>query len=191
MTEPLYCANHPTAETYLRCNKCNQPICAKCAVQTAVGYRCKNCIKAQQKIFYADFRPIYYVIAAAVALPLSLIAAMLIPRIGWWLTFILSPAAGAGIAEVSRWAIRRRRGKYTWIVVCGCIILGGLLAIALSLFGMVLIALLSMFGGGMGNIGEIASLVAMGGLFDTLWVIVYVVMATGAAYWRLRPGKRV
>jgi len=31
----------------------------------------------------------------------------------------------------------------------------------------------------------------LGGLFVLLWPIVYVVTATGAAYWRLRPGKRV
>ena len=54
MTEALpkmYCANHPTVETTLRCNRCEKPICAKCAVLTPTGYRCKECIKEQQKIF--------------------------------------------------------------------------------------------------------------------------------------------
>jgi hypothetical protein len=186
MTEALHCVNHPDVETYLRCNKCDQPICPKCAVQTAVGYRCRNCIKVQQKIFYADFRPIYYIVVALVALPLSLVAGILIPTVGWFI-FFLSPAAGVGIAEVSRLAIRRRRGRYTWVVVCACIILGGLPMILLQLLGMTLVAMLSAFTGD----PSVAGGYTMGGLYGMLWPIVYVVMATGAAYWRLRPGKRV
>ena len=37
MSDPLCCVNHPNKETYLRCNKCGQPICTKCAVGTPVG----------------------------------------------------------------------------------------------------------------------------------------------------------
>ena len=48
----MYCANHPETETYLRCNKCEKPICLKCAVLTEVGYRCKECIREQQNVFY-------------------------------------------------------------------------------------------------------------------------------------------
>ncbi len=50
--EVLYCANHPETETYLRCNKCGKPICLKCAELTEVGYRCKECIREQQNVFY-------------------------------------------------------------------------------------------------------------------------------------------
>ena len=48
----MYCANHPDTETLLRCNKCNKPICLKCAVQTPVGYRCKECVREQQDVYY-------------------------------------------------------------------------------------------------------------------------------------------
>jgi hypothetical protein len=182
MSEVLYCVNHPGVETYLRCNKCGQPICPKCAVQTPVGYRCKSCINAQQKVFFADFRPIYYVVAALVALPLSLVAGVLIPMTGWF-TIFLGPVVGTGIAEVTRWAIRRRRGRYTWLVVCGSIVIGGLLPVlgAAGLF-----MLVGLLGGMDGAAG-----LALSGIFAILWPIVYVVTATGAAYWRLRPGKRV
>ena len=47
----LYCANHPTVETTLRCNRCEKPICTKCAVLTPTGYRCKECVRGQQKLF--------------------------------------------------------------------------------------------------------------------------------------------
>jgi hypothetical protein len=186
MSEALHCVNHPDVETYLRCNKCGQPICPKCAVRTPVGYRCKNCISAQQQVFYADFRPIHYVIAAVVALPLSFVVGVILPLLGWFV-MILGPLAGVAIAEIVRWAIQRRRGRYTWVVVCGCIILGGLPMLLLPLLGMAGAALLGGLGRDIGNVANYA----IGGIFGMLWPGAYLVTATGAAYWRLRPGKRV
>ena len=52
MEEVLHCKNHPDRETLLRCNKCGEPICLDCAVLTDVGYRCKQCIRAVQDIYY-------------------------------------------------------------------------------------------------------------------------------------------
>jgi hypothetical protein len=150
-----------------------------CAATSAAS---RSCINAQQRVFFADFRPIYYVVAALVALPLSLVAGILIPMTGWF-TIFLGPLVGGGIAEVTRWAIRRRRGKYVWLVVCGSVVIGGLLPI----LGVVGLASLLWIMGGMGDVGS----PALGGLFVLLWPIVYTVTATGAAYWRLRPGKRV
>ena len=53
MTESttLYCYVHPTRETSLRCNNCERPICAQCAVRTPTGYRCKECVRERQKTF--------------------------------------------------------------------------------------------------------------------------------------------
>ena len=50
-TGTLYCYVHPNRETSLRCNNCNRPICASCAVRTPTGYRCRECVKGQQKTF--------------------------------------------------------------------------------------------------------------------------------------------
>ncbi len=50
-TSSLYCYNHPQRETLLRCNRCERPICQSCAVLTPTGYRCKECVRGQQKIF--------------------------------------------------------------------------------------------------------------------------------------------
>src|SRR5262245_40283485 len=47
-----YCATHPQVETMLRCNKCDQLICLKCAVLTPVGYRCKACVRGQQAVYF-------------------------------------------------------------------------------------------------------------------------------------------
>jgi len=178
MSEPMYCVNHPNVETYLRCNKCGRPICAKCAVLTAVGYRCRDCINAQQQVFYTDFRPVYYLVAAAVALPLALVAGWLIPSLGWY-AIILGPLAGGGIAEAAHWAIRRRRGQYTWLVVCSCIVVGTLPSLLRSF----------LFLAGSAMIPEGTGYVA-GGLMGLVWDVVYLVAATGAAYARLRTSRR-
>ncbi|HET89303.1 MAG TPA: hypothetical protein ENN99_00970 [Chloroflexi bacterium] len=182
MNEPLYCANHPATETYLRCNKCGKPICPKCAVQTPVGYRCRDCINAQQQVFYTGFQPIYYVIATAVALPLSLIAGWIVPNLGWY-AIILGPLTGAGIAEAAWWAIQRRRGPYTWLIVCGCIAAGLLLRLLLSL----LPSLIIIAGAPQMSLGRYAVNWTMG----LIWHAVYLFTAVGAAYARLRPGRRV
>src|SRR5512137_790802 len=96
----IYCANHPTVETSLRCNKCEKPICAKCAVLTPTGYRCKECIRGQQKIFetagWMDY-PVIFVVVALLAYLGSLIGY----RIGFFV-ILLAPAAGGIIAEVAR-----------------------------------------------------------------------------------------
>jgi len=177
MDDVLHCVNHPEIETRLRCNKCGKPICSKCAVRTPVGYRCRDCINQQQRVFYADFRSGHYLVAAAVALPLSLVAGWLVPRLGWYAIF-LGPLIGGGIAEAARWAIQRRRGEYTWLIVCGCIVLGALPFLFLSL--------LPWLGLALGLSGY-----WVGGIMRLLWNGVYLVTAVGAAYARLQTGKRV
>jgi len=179
MSSSMYCVNHPKVETYLRCNKCGEPICPKCAVQTPVGYRCRACINQQQRVFYTDFSPVHYLVAAVVALPLALVAGWLVP-IGWLYVIVLGPLAGGAIAEAARWAIRRRRGRYTWLVVCGSIVVGALPKLLLSLLSILGSVLLPE------NAGYIT-----GGLMGLLWGVIYLVAAAGTAYAVLRPGRRV
>lgn len=174
----MTCQNHPDVETGLRCNKCGKPICAACAILTPVGYRCRACVNVQQAAFYAGFRPGYYLLAVLVALPLSLIAGWIVPRLGWY-AVLLGPAAGGGIAEATRWAIRRRRGRYTWLVVCGSIVAGAL--------PMALLSVLSLLGVAT-RIGSM-QMVPSGGLWRLLWLGIYLLAAVGAAYARLRTGR--
>lgn len=171
MSEPLRCINHPNVETYLRCARCEAPICSRCAVPIEVGYICPACRNRQQRVFYAEFRPVYYLIAVAVALPLALVAGWIIPASGW-LAVILGPLAGTGIAEAVRQAIRRRRGRYTWLVVSACILVG-----ALPWLLTLLLPTLD---------APIAAASLTGIAWPLLWAIVYLAGAIGAAVARLR-----
>ncbi len=141
--EVLYCANHPNVETMLRCNRCGKPICTRCAVQTPVGYRCKQCVGQQQSIFYSGGAA-DYVIGGAVALVLGGIAGVIMGLLGYWFfALILGAPAGIGIAEVVRFFVRRRRSKHLWLVVSGGIVVGSLPAVLFNLLAMDIWSLIS------------------------------------------------
>lgn len=105
----LYCENHPQTETTLRCNRCEKPICTKCAVLTPTGYRCKECVRGQQKIFNTALW-YDYLTSFSIASLLSLIGSRYIPLLGFF-TIFLAPIAGVVIAEAVRFVVQRRRSK--------------------------------------------------------------------------------
>src|SRR5512137_1524932 len=80
--QDTFCINHPQVATSLRCNRCGNPICVKCAVRTPVGYRCKTCVKSQQAVFYTA-TSMDYVVAAVITLPLAAIGQFLGPMLGF------------------------------------------------------------------------------------------------------------
>jgi hypothetical protein len=139
MTETTYyCANHPNTATTLRCNRCEKPICVKCAVQTPTGYRCKECVRSQQKLF--DTAEWYdYLLGFVAAGLLSGIASVIISLIGsigffgWFLVVIAAPTAGVIIAEAARFAVRRHRSRSLFITIIAAVILGAVPTILLTL----------------------------------------------------------
>lgn len=43
------CPRHPGVTTYVRCQRCNRPVCHACQRPAAVGVQCVDCVAAQQK----------------------------------------------------------------------------------------------------------------------------------------------
>lgn len=148
MTEQTttYCANHPTVETTLRCNKCDKLICVKCAVRTPTGYRCKECVREQGKIFETAIW-YDYLVGFVVAAFLSGLASIVIGLVGsigffgWFLVVAVAPTAGMIIAEGVRLVIRRRRARSLFITVLVGVALGALPALLLNLLSLNLFGL--------------------------------------------------
>ncbi len=139
----LYCANHPETETTLRCNRCGKPVCVKCVELTEVGYRCKECIREQQNVFFTAETKDYFVLAivsfvlAALATPIiELLLGILGLFFGIILAVFLGPAVGGAAATIIRRSVGRRRGRYMGAIAIVAIILGaGFGLIAASIFG--------------------------------------------------------
>jgi hypothetical protein len=121
---PLFCANHPGVETYLRCKRCNKPICSKCAILTPTGYICPECESLQQKSFDTAL-PVDYILAILITLVLSGIGSLIAQSLGFF-TILLAPAAGVIIAEIVRAVIRRRRARLLFQTVAASAVLGSL-----------------------------------------------------------------
>ena len=166
MTESttLYCYVHPNRETALRCNNCNRPICASCAVRTPTGYRCRECVRERQKTFetseWYDF-----VSGFIVAALLSGIAAFLVTFIGgigffgWFLIAAGVPTAAVAIAESVRAVTKRRRSRQLFMTVAAGVVLGALPVILFQ--------------------------VLSSNFFGIVFQIIYLIIATPVVYTRL------
>lgn len=161
----LYCANHPTRATYLRCNRCEKPICTECAKHTPTGYRCKDCVRAQQKIFDTA-QPMDYVAAFFIPIILSFLGSMVIGMVGFFI-FLVAPGVGWVIAEGVRKATGRRRSKPMFLVAAGASAIGGIATALPSLFFVLL------------------GLAGPGALIGLIWPALYAVLVATTVYTRL------
>jgi hypothetical protein len=146
-TAPIYCANHPNVETSLRCNKCGKPICAKCAVRAPTGYRCKECVRGQLKIFdtaeWYDY-VLGFLTAGILGFLASLLASLIsgLSFIGWILIVVGAPTAGMVVAEGVRLVTRKHRSRALFITIAAAVVLSALPVIIfyllrLNIFGLI------------------------------------------------------
>lgn len=153
----LFCANHPTTPTSLRCNRCEKPICPKCAVLTPTGYRCKDCVRGQQKVFETAVNTDYILIFVVVALMAGL-GSLIAYRLGFFIIF-LAPVYGGIIAEAARAVTRKRRSKNLFIVAAAAAVIGGLPMLFIMLTSLSIVAI--------------------------IWEGIYLALMTSALYYRL------
>jgi hypothetical protein len=156
----LYCANHPHTETMLRCNRCDKPICSKCAVQTPTGYRCRECVRGQQKVFEtAQWQDIPLAFIASFGL--SFLGSLIAGSMGFFVIFI-APIVGTILAEAARFVTHRRRSQRLAQVVAIGAIIGGLPWLLRDLL--------------------------LGGTFliSAIWQGIYLVTVTSTAYYRMK-----
>ena len=129
-TNTLVCAFHPNRETQLRCNRCNKPICIKCATHTPTGYRCPECIRSQQKIFVTT-RWYDQIIAAALTAVIAYISS-LFSFLGF-LSILIALAAGFAAVWVVKKAIQNRRSPMLKYVMSGTALAASIIPVLISL----------------------------------------------------------
>lgn len=170
----MVCANHPNRETTLRCNRCEKPICTKCAVLTPVGYRCPECVRGQQRVFDTA-RSADGLIAAVISAAAVGVAGFILSYLGFW-SLIVAPVVGGGIAEVIRRAVGRRRSRrLPWMAV-----LGGSLGLIVVVLNEISPYLPTIFAAGQ-TLQYAGSL-----LLDAVWVVGAGVVMLSTIYARLR-----
>ena len=135
--------------TNLRCNRCGRPISGRDSKKTSVGYRCLICIHELEESYFEATNS-DHLIAIAIATVLSLVAGIVVSRIGgfggffiYFIIFAIGGAIGTFIARVAHRAIGRRRGRHLPTIISGIIAAGGILPaiftflVTFSLFGII------------------------------------------------------
>ncbi|MDQ6740690.1 MAG: B-box zinc finger protein, partial [Actinomycetota bacterium] len=118
----MYCINHPKEQTYLRCGKCGNPICARCRVSTPAGFRCYTCANLQVLPTYAVSSS-YYLRAAAAGLVAGGIAGVLMglfPGFEFWGALLM----GIAVPEAVSVAANQKRGPGLQMVGVGSVVFG-------------------------------------------------------------------
>lgn len=121
-----YCAVHPDRETALRCNRCERYMCVECAVQTPVGYRCKECVRGLEDRFYTattnDALTVFVVCAGLAAIAGGIAGAVRIPLL---FVLILGLPVGGAIAEAALRVTQRRRARQSDKLAAAGVVVGG------------------------------------------------------------------
>jgi hypothetical protein len=170
---PLTCTFHPKRETQLRCNRCNRPICIKCANHTPTGYRCLECIRSQQKVFITT-KWFDYLIAFAITGVISFLGSLLSSFLGVFIfTIIIALGAGFLVVRVVKKAINNRRSP----------LLKSVMTITAFLFSLPpLITWVIMTVPYIREMGFAAS----GGIYSLIWYLLYPIIITSNVFYQLR-----
>ena len=164
-TASQYCYVHPNRDTSLRCNRCERPICANCAVRTPTGYRCKECIREGQKAFntaeWYDYL-IGFGTSAGLSLITSIVLLFISRFLGFFMIFVsfgIAGAAGVYISNLVMAVLRKRRSSQLfWLAAAGVVA---------------------------GTIPTIFSLLISGNFYPIIWQGLYLFIATPTVYTRL------
>lgn len=168
---PLTCTFHPKRETQLRCNRCNRPICIKCANHTPTGYRCRECIRSQQKIFITT-KWFDYLIAFVITGVISFLGSQL-SFLGGFYSILIAMGAGFLVVWVVKKAINNRRSP----------LLKSVMIITAFLFSLPpIITWFIMIVPYMREVGFAAS----GGIYSLIWYLFYSIIITSNVFYQLR-----
>ena len=163
-TDTLTCYRHPDRETYLRCNKCDRPICSSCAILTPIGYRCPECIRNQEKK-YDTAQITDYVLACLLSAGIAFLGSYVTRFLGFF-TLLIAPVVSMIISEgVLKLTKGRNSSLLTRLVLISAIV-GSLPLFLVGLYNMSIY--LSVYG-----------ISAIGSFLSIIWQVGYtIIMAT-------------
>ena len=172
--ETLFCYRHPDRETYVRCGRCDRPICSRCAMQGPVGMRCKVCGTPPRSPLHT-LTPAQFGAGTAVSLGAGTVAGFVGLQLGFLFAICIGPIIGGLLGEAVMRATGYKRGPLMWLLVGAGIVLGVLVA------GVLQFVLLP----------DVAAVAAGGGLGRYLTVTavsatVYIAAAMVGAFARIR-----
>ena len=141
--EQLFCYRHPQTETVLRCGRCDNPICTKCAVFGPVGARCRECGRLAHDPL-TSFTPRQLVLGIMVSLLAGAAAGFISGYIGYF-SIIVGYFAGRFVADAVTRVIGYKRGPVMLAILFSGILIGAALGAGVQFLG---------FYGAMGQAGE-------------------------------------
>jgi hypothetical protein len=175
---PWPCATDPSVETYLRCGRCEKPICPRCLIQTPVGSRCRDCAQLRRPPMF-DIKPLGYVRAVGAGLGAGIGGALLLTLVQGMVPFaglfgfMLMAGFGYVVGEAVSVAARRKQGNPLGVIAAVSVFVG-LIVVRAGLLMLAGAPTLLAFSAGA------ASLAA------PLWNALGVLLAAGLAYSRAR-----
>jgi membrane associated rhomboid family serine protease len=103
-TEVPTCYRHPGRESYIRCQRCERPICPECMRDAAVGFQCVDCVKQGAKETRAG-RTAYGGLRPTDASTTSI--ALITLNVGVWIAIIATGGHGSRLFD---WMALRPKG---------------------------------------------------------------------------------
>ena len=122
--DSLYCYRHPDRETWVRCGRCDQPICMSCAMQGPVGLRCKSCGKPVRDAL-TSMTPTQTLVTPLLATGAGLLVGYLALQFGWF-GLVVAFFAGRITVDVLDRAIGTKRGPRMIALVAVGLLVGAL-----------------------------------------------------------------
>jgi hypothetical protein len=129
----LRCYRHPDRETYVRCGRCDQPICSRCAMQGPVGFRCRQCGRPARDPL-TSMRPSQLAIGLAISLGGGFVVGLVSSSIGFF-GLILAWFAGGLIADAILRFVGIKRGPIMAGTLIGGIVAGAAIAFGIDAIG--------------------------------------------------------
>jgi hypothetical protein len=126
----MFCYRHPDRETWVRCGRCDRPICTQCAMQGPVGLRCRDCGKPVRDPM-TTMGPTQLVGGLAASFGGGLLAAYISGMFGFFALFVAFFAGGLIVEGITR-ITGYKMGPTMDVIVYGGIIAGAVVAFWLA-----------------------------------------------------------